>query len=148
MFYIGKEVDVQQTLVHELGHVSLKQLREQQHISPIVTGRTPQEMIAKRLVDEGMAEHFRKRMYHEPNLFTDRDWPQSPEDWQQTYSHPEQIYFVRTFYEGGECLVRQILRTHGRRGMEYLIKNPPTNELLDLPGYRRRSLEALSRDKF
>lgn len=129
------------TLGHELGHFythkliarygapSLQPFIREQETSCEGNAELP-------LISEGIAEYFGRMHLGEPDTFSDADWPADPEKlcWDG----------ARYWYHGGYHLVKPIIDAHGRAGIEYLLRNPPTGaQLADLPKYQQDALAAL-----
>jgi len=96
------------------------------------------DYVRKNIICEGIAEYFRRKSKDEEDTFKDSQWPKTLEEF-------ENIDFV-PFYTGGYHLVKPIIDRHGKKGIKYLILNPPEiQDLKDLLGYQKRALEDLSK---
>ena len=123
---------------HELGHFYTDKLSEN-----IGNGDWPRkekkeiDWIRNRLVAEGVAEYFARKSNGEKDAFEDFQWPKTPEEFKNGgYS---------ICYDGGFHLVKPVIDRYGKKGIEYLICNPPSaKDLKNLPEYQSRVLKYLS----
>ena len=99
------------------------------------------------IIDEGLAEYVRCDG-KEADVFSDDMW--SP-NLLPRIGHDDRGTWDVALYKGGYHLVLPILRQHGRKGIEYIIRNPPKipndGKLPDktlLPRYQQRILRELA----
>lgn len=131
--------DVRRTLNHELGHFYLDQLSEVLEVKDFLTyTEDKDDNLRKKLISEGVAGYFERKMSGSSFLdcrFEDSDWPR----------RLEHFWTHRVIFEGGLSLVTPIIDKFGRRGIEYLILNPPSlKDLGDMPGYLNRVMQTLA----
>lgn len=136
---LGNIPNVKETLDHELGHYYVDKLNES-----LGRGDWPGysyglfEGVGIKLVAEGIAEYFKKTINGGEDDFEDSDWPDNFFD----------FFSVPVLYEGGYHLVKPIIDRYGKRGIEYLIQNPPKAGDLDrLPEYQDRVIKFLAKEK-
>jgi len=144
---------IEELLDHELGHFYVDALNESMGkgdwpgYNEKITEAEVLKDLGIKLISEGIAEYFRKELNPEDDLlrlehklggkreatdFQDSDWPKDVFDFFQRY----------VMYEGGHHLVKPIIDKHGKKGILYLMENPPT-DLLDLPSYQKEVLKSL-----
>ena len=128
----------QRTLSHELGHFRSDVLSESigngnwRSKERFFFDSFFKNITGERLIDEGIAEYFEKKTMKE-NVGV-------------SLVHKEFKKYLKSFgdeayYEVGYTLVKPILDKNVDRGIELLIKNPPTKrDLKDILAYRERIL--------
>lgn len=134
------------TLHHELAHYYMDKLSEE-----IANADYPQygentslaEMLSIKLISEGTATYIERKMNGQKDTFTDHDWPKTMQGFvlHQYIPYPKN----EIIYDGGFHLVKPIIDQYGKKGIKYLMFNPPKEgEMLNLPLYQQRILEELS----
>lgn len=140
----GRPHDARAVLAHELGHFYVDKLNESlgrddfgSYDGVAVRDATP-EHVGQKLIGEGISEYFRVAVTGGQDNFEDYEYP----------NHFEKFKSDKFFYGGGYHLVKPIIDLHGKRGIEYLIINPPATEqdFEDIIGYREKVLEALQNE--
>ena len=134
------------TLHHELAHYYMDKLSEQ-----LVNRDYPhfeddmilEELIALKLIYEGIATYVERKMNGQGDSFTDNDWPKNLQGF---IFHPQLPYPKNEIiYDGGFHLVKPVIDQHGEKGIKYIMFNPPKEqEMLNLPLYQQRIMEELS----
>ncbi len=124
----------QGTLEHELGHFYVnKQAKELGICGSVICADTEHNRGLK-VVGEGIGEYFRRKGTRE-----ERD----------EFSNGKisgSFLDLREPYDGGYHLVKPILDYDLKRGVNYLITHPPTEQDLDnIQAYQRRALDVLKR---
>ena len=126
--------DVKHSLDHELGHY-----HQDKHY-PIKKWDSEPGL---KLITEGIAEYFKRRMNKFGDNFKDSDWPKKIETFKDAIDSPKTRHLI--FYNGGYHLVKPIIDKFGLKGMEHLTANIPTDsDLINLPGYQQRALKKIS----
>ena len=127
---------------HELGHFYADKLNEGLGAGnwKLNLGNPFTKIIRDRfgykVIGEGIAEYFRIKGAKQEHKTEEHKWPR----YKIEYLDDDIPYRI------GYQLVKPIIDKHGRRGIEYLISNPPSNEeLLHLQTYQRRISETLSK---
>lgn len=135
IFIAINQHNMEETLDHELGHYYADGLHESLDLGnwPIFPGGK-NDNIGVKLISEGIAEYFSRKLNNREDNFKDSDWPDNFDDfWTQ-----------RVIYSGGYHLVRPIIEEHGTNAIKYLILNTPgTNDLTNLPEYQKKCLKEL-----
>lgn len=132
IFFFGHTSNIKEILDHELGHYYVDKLKENLNINKELD--TNLIKIGMKLISEGIAEYFKNKIYKKDlkkyNLVKSVD--------DMKYGE---------FYNCGYHLVKPVIDRHGKKGIEYLIANPPTNEDLEqLLQYQNRTLENLEQN--
>ncbi|RJQ15898.1 hypothetical protein C4573_07135 [Candidatus Woesearchaeota archaeon] len=125
-----------ETIAHELGHFYVDQLNNSlQFKAPGFIADTLPDF-GVRLVSEGIAEYFSRKLGDSTDYFSDSQWPILP------------IHIFKPFhlYEGGYHLVKPVIDNYGKEGIEYLMFHLPDtlDDIYDLPEYQKQTLEELS----
>jgi len=139
LFLLGLINNVKDIIDHELGHFYIDKLNESLGKGNFEIDDTSKEdIIRTKLLSEGVAVYFDKTINGGKDNFKDSDWPKETEDFLKRKTH----------YDGGFHFVKPIIDAYGKKGIEYLICNPPTKEdLKDLSEYRQRALQELESKK-
>ncbi len=118
--------DVKNTLDHELAHFYCDKIREmglREHRFFQMNLFLPEEHIADRLINEGIAKYFENAMNGEDKEpFDLQEWPLEAKQFSND-----------VIYRGGYALVKPIIDKYGEQGIIYLLFNLPTPKELFLP---------------
>ena len=136
--------DVYNTLNHELGHYYLDRLSEKltNNDWPEYTNMTALEKMSVKIVSEGIATYFERKMNGNEDTFTDEKWPRALGGFFSSWDLTPKNEIV---YDGGYHLVKPIIDQYGEKGIQYLMFNPPKlSEMYSLPLYQQRIIEELS----
>ncbi len=137
---IRNDNETRRVVSHELGHLYVDALNETIGFGnwPNFSNKNFAQQQAIQLVSEGIGEYFERSTHPREDNFKDADWPKKVDEFS----------ILRVRYVGGFHLVKPIIDSHKKAGIEYLITNPPQEkDLLDLPAYQRRALEQLEAKK-
>ncbi len=144
-FTYGLTPEGLQILYHELGHFYLDKLSED-----LGLGNWPKKedykknVIGIKLVSEGLATYFERKMTLEEDKFKDGEWPAELNKFWDSPNHLDQDII----YYGGYHLIKPIVDKYGEWGIIYLMFRPPqADELLELPKYQNTILQELSLQK-
>ena len=139
---LGALANIEEVINHELGHFYSDKLYESMGFglgnwpSYSPDGQLTDDEIGTKLISEGIAGYFEKTINNKEDKFRDSDWPKKREDFRD----------IHIIYEGGFHLVKPIIGKHGKRGIEYLILNPPrVEDLENLPAYQSRILSFIEK---
>lgn len=132
-------VEAKRVLDHELAHFYCDKMKEKaweknHHLLQIYLF-FPEEIIANRLINEGIARYVENRMNGEEESFSLDNWPSKVEN------------FTReTIYQGGYTIVKPIIDRYGEKGIQFLLFNPPTSKELFTPQqYQERILRDIAK---
>lgn len=137
-------LDVKKVVQHELGHYYADKLNEEQSRGNWPTfKRAPENLeelearIRTELISEGIAEYFKnKTRNEEPQI----------EHW---YSNPYAMLEPVITYTQGYCLVKPVIELYKRKGIEYLMMNPPrVDELKNPVDYPLRMIREIRRSAY
>lgn len=143
--YISPEEDfsdsvkLELTLAHELGHYFQDRLSEETCCVSFPDNRrfkrSLDEIIGRKIVAEGIATYFERRTFDLPDESVG-DLSKKKEDF---------IFLDKEAEFQCYMLVKDIIDKYRRRGIEFMIRNPPTisNPRKDFPEYKEFVLRAL-----
>ncbi len=141
-FVFGQAPPVRRTLDHELGHFYTHMVAEENGLPyfllpyfPPGVNDSKELLAAKKLIREGLAEYFSRKINGGTDDFADHEWSSPLSDWGN-----------RQFYDGGYHLVAPVLDLSVRKGIEFFISNPPSGSLHNLLSYQKRALETVSNE--
>jgi len=135
---------VKQIVSHELGHSYADKLNE--NICAKYNKKYNEKAIRDdlvwpndysietQLVSEGIAKYFEHAITGEKDRFKDSDWP----------SEEKNYHNFKAIYDGGYHLVKPVIKRHGKKGINFLMKQNPCNDLGNLKEYQKRTLRHLS----
>ncbi len=137
--FLGKKIRYKAILDHELGHLYEDELRDSLGLTldwATAYGGTMPRKKGYKLISEGVAEYFSRTMNNGKDDFNDAQFPSDHFD--------ESNGFL--IYAGGFHLVKPIIDKYGKKGIDYLLLNPPEDwELTWLPKYRERIIDELEK---
>ena len=119
--------DAKRTLDHELAHFYFDKIKEislgEDYYIFQPWGFSPEEHIADRLINEGIAKYVENVMNGEDK---------EPFDLQKWPSETKQ-FSNDVIYRGGYALVKPIINQYGKKGIHFLLFNPPMPKELFAP---------------
>ncbi|MBI4147070.1 hypothetical protein HY494_00265 [Candidatus Woesearchaeota archaeon] len=132
--------DAKKILDHELAHFYFDKIKEislgrDYHIFR-PWGFSPEESIADRLINEGIAAYIENVMNgEEERPFNLQDWPSETKQFSN-----------EVIYRGGYTLVKPIIDKYGEKGIHFLLFNPPIPaELFTPKEYQEKAFEKLAK---
>ncbi len=129
---------IRQVVAHELGHLVTYEYIKQYNL-PMPPEREDDPRIPNlKVVHEGIAEYFRYKATGEAFAVED----------DYRYELVPGFIGEMTFYVGGFLAVEPVIEKHGKKGMLHLMKNPPTDDELEvLDRYQHRMLTDLAAEQ-
>lgn len=136
LIYFELPMDTKRVLSHELGHYYCDKLNESRGKGNLA----PQTEVGETLVSEGIAEYFSYiTTGDDVPKFNDSEWPDKPDNFGKSYRYNRHV-----IYDGGFHLVKPIIDKYGKKGITYLMENPPSEkDLGDVSMYQIKVLKAL-----
>ena len=136
-------------LDHELGHELMDQVSRRNGLGPWFTEKrfnasTDAERLGLDILSEGTAQFFQRVNFPRD----DRDL--SELTFPATAEQQEYYTYKMIAYDGGYWIVRDVLNTHGDRGLIWLIRHPFVTAYdmrAAAAAYRERALKDLSEDR-
>lgn len=131
--------NVRRVVDHELAHFYCDKIKEKvfQNNYPIFYYcLSDEERMGHILINEGIAEYVENKMNGED------EEPLSFQDW------PSDVFQFtsKEIYQGGYALVKPIIDQHGKKGIQFLLFNPPTpKELFTPKKYQERILTGIAK---
>ncbi len=141
----GHVKSVVETLLHELGHYYCDLAAEEANIGNwpnFLSGMDQRDAIGMRLVSEGIAEYFERKMADNTcDHFSDRSWPQNIDGF-----FVEDDINKNVIYNGGFHLVKPIMEKYGSKAvLPLMILYPKGEEVLHLPEYQQVMLAVMEK---
>src|SRR3989344_5121145 len=141
-FFPTQGMDKKKILAHELGHFYSDKLSEEIGNGnwPLNNKKTQEDdkWKGKKLISEGIAIYFAKKTLKD----TTEDIGREIVNFNDYYEGGG----IFSFYEVGYHVIRSVLDKYGKKGIEYLIKNPPNKKQLDnIKEYREKCLRGLEK---